>query len=105
MPTGEPGDDAAEQEQHDRRHEERDRVARSFLCRPGVTNRQISQKMIGTASAMPPYPAIFSRTRNGSSGPVTISLQPSRSDFVPPQLVLPSVTCSYGPERKRRMRL
>src|ERR1700677_1045292 len=48
---------------------------RSVALRPGVTKRQIWNRMIGDARTRPPKRAIFTRSDNPSRGEVTNRLQ------------------------------
>ena len=60
---------------------------RSVALRPGVTKRQIWNRMIGDARTRPPKSAIFTRSESPSSGEVTNSWQlpfdAIKSDEVP----------------------
>ena len=77
---------------------------RSVALRPGVTKRQIWNRMIGDDRTRPPKSAIFTRSDKPSRGEVTKRLQvpfdAMRNDELP--LVLCTVVAGSGGSARRR---
>ena len=79
---------------------------RSVALRPGVTKRQIWNRMIGDARTSPPKRAIFTRSDKPSRGEVTNRLQlpfdATKSDEVPLAVWCPVEASTLHSGRNRK---